>query len=233
MPNMKTVNRRNLNLLGGQVFLSQGPCDLDLWSQKGSFTNHDQSNYQIWRLWVKGILSYWADKLFKSRPLWLWPLTGWPQNQKGSSFNHDQSKYQIWRLCVIGILSYWADKEKPRDGSQGDGWKDKLFPVSSIPPLQLCCAGYNKHLLGLKSNQYRVTSICHFCKWRKMWRRLISGTRQNPSRVQFILVALRFPNFCREGKRFTANILLLRYRILCFKYLTKTSVIPTIYKTVK
>jgi hypothetical protein len=31
MPNIKTVGQRNLKLLGGQAFWSQGPCDLDLW----------------------------------------------------------------------------------------------------------------------------------------------------------------------------------------------------------
>jgi hypothetical protein len=31
MPNMKTVGQMNLKLLGGQAFLIQGPCDLDLW----------------------------------------------------------------------------------------------------------------------------------------------------------------------------------------------------------
>jgi hypothetical protein len=29
---MKTVGQRDLKLLGGQAFWSQGPCDLDLWS---------------------------------------------------------------------------------------------------------------------------------------------------------------------------------------------------------
>jgi hypothetical protein len=28
---MKTMGQSNLKLLGGQAFLSQGPCDLDLW----------------------------------------------------------------------------------------------------------------------------------------------------------------------------------------------------------
>jgi hypothetical protein len=28
---MKTVGQRNLKLLGGQAFFSQGPCDVDLW----------------------------------------------------------------------------------------------------------------------------------------------------------------------------------------------------------
>jgi hypothetical protein len=27
--------------------------------------NHDKSKYQISRLWVKGILSYWAETLFE------------------------------------------------------------------------------------------------------------------------------------------------------------------------
>jgi hypothetical protein len=31
MPNMKTVDQRNLKLFAWQAFWSQGPCDLDLW----------------------------------------------------------------------------------------------------------------------------------------------------------------------------------------------------------
>jgi hypothetical protein len=49
-----------------KAFFCQGPCDLDLWhepqNQYGSSTYHDQHKYQMLRLWIKGILSYLADK---------------------------------------------------------------------------------------------------------------------------------------------------------------------------
>jgi hypothetical protein len=34
-------------------------------NQMGSPNGHDQPSCQIWRLWVKGFLGYWADKLFE------------------------------------------------------------------------------------------------------------------------------------------------------------------------
>jgi hypothetical protein len=35
MPKMKTVGQKNLKLLGGQAFFSQGPCDFDLKINRG------------------------------------------------------------------------------------------------------------------------------------------------------------------------------------------------------
>jgi len=66
---LKAWAQRVLQLLSGNGFHSSGHCDLDLWHtdpkvKRGILLNKGLSPYEVWRLWVKGYLSYWAETVF-------------------------------------------------------------------------------------------------------------------------------------------------------------------------
>jgi len=68
----KAQGLRVLELLSGKwfsLFGSLWPWPLTYWSQyrTGSSTQYEQSPYEVWRLWVNGYLSYWAETDFTLR----------------------------------------------------------------------------------------------------------------------------------------------------------------------
>jgi len=66
---LKALAQRLLKLLSTNGFHSLGHCDLNLWPtdheiNKVLLLNQGYPPYDVWRLWVKGYSSYWAETDF-------------------------------------------------------------------------------------------------------------------------------------------------------------------------
>jgi hypothetical protein len=83
---LKALGKIELQFLRGNHFHSAGPCDLDLWLTDPKINRSLLLNKDIHRMKLEGsgwnrppVIEWKRFSLFG--PLWLWPLTCWPQNK--------------------------------------------------------------------------------------------------------------------------------------------------------
>ena len=111
--------------------LTKFSWDLDLWTPQCLGICPSPSCIYVWNIkavrWK--LLKLWCqNQIVDKVPLWLWPVTFWPQNKSVSSSRHPASMYEICTLYVKNYPSYrvrtkvLTDRQTDR---RSDGQTDK------------------------------------------------------------------------------------------------------------
>ena len=108
------MGQRILKILSGKAFIVKAPVTLTFNPVTSKSIGIIWYSWlppcKIWRLWVKGFLSYWADKLFYVKVSVTLTFDLVTSKSIGVIWYSWLTSMQIWRLWVKGFLSYWANK---------------------------------------------------------------------------------------------------------------------------